>query len=605
MLEKQKSKSKITKESLKNAINLYKYITPYKWHFIVGLILLAVSSLLFMIFPGIAGEMANTANGTPRIEDISVRDYGLIFLLILVVQALVSYFRSLLFAEVSERGMADIRKDVYNKILGQSVPFFEERRVGEMTSRITSDVEKIQSAFSTTLAEFIRQIVTLIVGIAILGWLAPRLSLVMLLTIPVIVLLAMVFGRYILKMSRKRQDTLAVTNTIAEETLQNFVVVKSFANEWFEKVRYGKSIQDVVDISIKFAKVRGLFIVFLITILFGGIFFILWQGALFVEQGVMELGDLFSFIIYTSIIGAAIASLGSLYTELASALGAMGRVLEILNSDPEIDVNEQRIGKTNLRLEGDIELDSVVFAYPSRPELNVLQDTSIKIKEGSKIALVGTSGAGKSTIIQLLMRFYSPQSGTIKINNNFVETYDLSDYRDNFAVVPQDVTLFGGTIRENIIYGRPNATENEIIEAAKQANAYDFIVGFTEGFDTVVGERGIKLSGGQRQRIAIARALLKNPAILILDEATSSLDAESEKSVQEALDVLMEGRTSIIIAHRLATIKEVDCIFVLDKGKIIESGKHEELLDQNGLYASLARLQFHTSPLSVNENEAS
>lgn len=599
MLDKAKSKSKITKESLKNAIKLYRYIKPYKWHFILGLILLSVSSLMFMIFPGIAGEMANTANGTPRIENISVKDYGLIFLIILLVQALVSYFRSLLFAEVSERGMADIRTDVYNKIIGQSVTFFEEKRVGEMTSRITSDVEKIQSAFSTTLAEFIRQVVTLIVGIAILGWLAPRLSLVMLLTIPVIVLLSVVFGRYILKMSRKRQDTLAVTNTIAEETLQNFLVVKSFANEWFEKIRYSKSIQEVVDISIKFAKVRGLFIVFLITILFGGIFFILWQGALFVEQGVMELGDLFSFIIYTSIIGAAIASLGSLYTELASALGAMGRVLEILNSEPEINIAEQRTGIPQLKLRGDIEFDSVVFAYPSRPDLNVLQNTNIQIKEGSKVALVGTSGAGKSTIIQLLMRFYTPQSGTITINGHPVEDYDLSAYRNNFAVVPQDVTLFGGTIRENIIYGRPDASENEVIQAAKQANAYDFISGFPEGFNTIVGERGIKLSGGQRQRIAIARALLKDPAILILDEATSSLDAESEKTVQEALDLLMEGRTSIIIAHRLATIKEVDCIFVLDKGNIIESGTHNELINLNGLYASLARLQFHTSAATL------
>ncbi len=584
-------KPRLNKEKLQRAVKVFSFIRPYRWQFTLGMLMLVGSSLLFMVFPGAAGEMANKANGTPKF-DFSLLEYGLFFLVILVIQGLFSFFRTILFARVSEQGMADVRKALYGKLITQEYAYFEQRRIGELTSRITTDVEQLQNAFSVTLAEFIRQIVTLIAGVIIIAWLTPRLSVIMLLTFPVVVLAAFFFGRYIRKMSKKRQDVLAQTNTIVEETLQSFSVVKAFANEWLELRRYGRSIDEVVQVSLKFAVVRGLFFVFIITILFGAIFFILWQGAMLVESGDMQVGDLFSFILYTGIIGGAIGGLGNLYTALASAVGATERILEIIDSRSEVEPTEEDSSVLN-RMVGEISYDKVHFSYPGRPDVEVLKGISFDVRPNSKVALVGSSGAGKSTIIQLLLQFYQVSSGAIRVDGKEVSKYDLTAYRRNIAVVPQEVILFGGTIRENILYGKPEATEEEVLEAAAQANALEFIRSFPEGLDTVVGERGIKLSGGQRQRIAIARAILRNPSILLLDEATSSLDAESERYVQEALDKLMEGRTSIIIAHRLSTIRNVDQIFVIEDGKIVESGTHDELNEiENGVYRALAVLQF-------------
>jgi len=583
---------RLDRKKLKEAIKVFAFIQPYRWQFGLGMLMLVGSSLLFMVFPGAAGEMANKANGTPKF-DFSLWQYGMFFLVILVIQGLFSFFRTILFATVSEKGMADVRKALYGKLITQEYAYFEQRRIGELTSRITTDVEQLQNAFSVTLAEFIRQIVTLIAGVVIIAWLTPRLSVIMLLTFPVVVLVAFFFGRYIRKMSKKRQDILADTNTIVEETLQSFSVVKAFANEWLELQRYGRSIDAVVQVSLKFAVVRGLFFVFIITILFGAIFFILWQGALLVESGDMQVGDLFSFILYTGIIGGAIGGLGNLYTALASAVGATERILEIIGRPSEVEPNAVAGNVVLPRLSGEIVFDDVHFRYPGRPDVEVLKGISFTVAPNRKVALVGPSGAGKSTIIQLLLQFYPVTTGQIRVDGREAEAYDLATWRRNIAVVPQEVILFGGTIRENILYGKPEATEEEVILAAEQANAMEFIRGFPEGLDTVVGERGIKLSGGQRQRIAIARAILRNPSILLLDEATSALDAESERAVQAALDVLMEGRTSIIIAHRLATIKNVDQIFVIDEGKIVESGTHTELIAQTeGLYRALATLQF-------------
>ncbi len=583
---------KIKWSTLQEVTRIFRYIRPYRMYFFIGLTLLCLSSMIFMIFPGAAGEMANAANGTSRF-DFSVSQYGLLFLVILVVQGVFSYLRTISFAIVSEKGMADVRQALYNKLISQPVQFFEEKRIGEITSRITADVEQLQGAFSITLAEFLRQIVILVVGVGILAWLAPRLSLIMLVSFPVIVIIAIIFGRYIKKLSRKRQDHLASTNTIVEETLQSFAAVKAFTNEWYESIRYGKSVQEIVKISLSFARIRGLFFIFIITILFGGIFFVLWQGALFVEKGEMQVGDLFSFIIYTGLIGGAIASIGSLYTSLSGALGATERILEILDRDSEVEMREK--GNNDLRLKGDIRFENVSFSYPTRPELKVLHDVSFSVSAGQKIALVGASGSGKSTIAKLLMHFYEVNSGKLLIDDRSIEEYDVTALRTNMAVVPQEVILFGGTIRENILYGKHNATEEEVIEAAHQANAWEFIKTFPDKLETVVGERGIKLSGGQRQRIAVARAILRNPRILILDEATSSLDAEAERLVQEALHVLMEGRTSVIIAHRLSTIRDVDCIYVLQNGRIVEQGTHEELsVMENGAYSLLAKLQFES-----------
>ena len=583
----------LNKKNISDALKIFRYIKPHLWYFIAGMFLLVVGSLVFMVLMGIPGEMANVASGSPRFDlGLTIRDFGKIMLILLVIQGLFSYFRTVFFTIVSERGMADLRKDLYNTIMTQSITFFEKRRVGELTSRITADVEQLQSAFSVTLAEFLRQLVILISGSIIIALWTPKLSLIMLLTFPVIVIAAMVFGRYIRRLSRKRQDQLAKTNTVVEETLQSFQVVKSFANEWYESIRYGKAVDEVVKISLSFAKIRGLFFSFIITVLFGGIFFILYRGALMVENKTMEVGDLFSFIIYTGILGGAIASFGTLYATLASAIGATERVQSILSTKGEVNLDDA-LKDNSISLSGDIEYRNVHFSYPTRVEMEILKGINLKIKEGQKVALVGQSGSGKSTIVSLLMKFYPLDGGEIIINNQQISDYNITHLRQNIGIVPQEVILFGGSIRENILYGDPDASEEEMIAAARKSNSLEFIESFPDGFETIVGERGIKLSGGQRQRIAIARAILKDPRILLLDEATSSLDAESERLVQEALDALMEGRTSIIIAHRLSTIRDVDQIYVLENGAIVESGTHSELMEvKNGAYKSLAQLQF-------------
>jgi ABC-type multidrug transport system fused ATPase/permease subunit len=414
----------------------------------------------------------------------------------------------------------------------------------------------------------------------------------MLAIFPIIVVGAMFLGKRIRNLSKERQKMLAESNTILDETLQSIYAVKAFTNEFFETMRYRTSNDSVVKVALKFAAGRAVFSVFIITVLFGAFFFVILAGMWMVQNNEITAGKLISFLGFTAIIGASIAGLGNFYSEIVGAIGATERVREILNTPSEVDERRQ----TNLkagRFNGDIVFDQVKFSYPTRSDVPVLKGVSLRIKPGSKVAVVGQSGAGKSTIMQLLLQFHLLDSGMITIDGTDIYEYDLESYRHNFAIVPQEVILFGGTIKENILYGKPESDESEIIEAAKKANAWDFIKTFPEGLETIVGERGIKLSGGQRQRIAIARAILRNPSILLLDEATSSLDAESEKVVQEALNNLMEGRTSIIIAHRLATIRDVDKIYVLEGGHIIEEGTHEQLSAmENGAYSSLAKLQF-------------
>lgn len=582
---------KLSLDQLKKGLKIFEFVRPYRWSLIVGLTLLFLSSLTFMIFPYLSGEMVDIALGKSKYA-ITLKEVGYLLLLILVAQGFVSYMRVKLFATVSEKGIADVRKALYDKLICLPIVFFEKSRVGELVSRLTADVEKLYNAFSITLAEFLRQVIILVVGIVFLAVTTPKLSLIMLITFPVIVVGAMFFGRYIRRLSKQRQEELANSNIILNETMQTIQVVKAFTNELFEQHRYGKSIDQTVAVSLKFASGRAIFTVFIVTILFGALFFIIWQGALMVANGTITPGQLISFVVYTAIIGGAIAGLGNFYTELLGAIGATERVREILDEQNEVNVS-QIARPVSKRMTGHIEFSNVHFRYPTRSDVEVLKGISFKVPAGNKVALVGPSGAGKSTVVQLLLKFYGVNEGDILVDGESIFGMETTTYRQNIAIVPQEVLLFGGTIRENILYGKPDATENEILEAARQANALEFIQSFPEGLETIVGERGIKLSGGQRQRIAIARAILKNPSILLLDEATSSLDAESEKVVQEALDKLMEGRTSIIIAHRLATVRNVDKIYVIEHGRIVEEGTHEELsLLEDGIYNSLAKLQF-------------
>jgi ATP-binding cassette subfamily B protein len=584
-------KPKLTRESLRQALAIFQFVRPYWWRLALGLVILFLSSLVFMVFPYLSGMMVDVAQGKSE-WDLSLSDIGLILLGILVVQGVFSYSRVMLFAFVSEKGTADLRKALYNKLVSLPIVFFEKSRVGELVSRLTADVERLYNAFSFTLAEFIRQIIILVTGVIFLAITTPRLALIMLATFPVVVVLAMFFGRYIRKLSKARQEELANSNTIVSETMSTVQTVKAFTNEWFESVRYAKSVGHMVKISLDFARGRALFSVFMIVVLFGALFFIIWEGAMLLQSGKITAGDLIAFVSYTAIIGGAIAGLGNFYTEILGALGATERVREILDQPSEVTIKPvQPANRRSVR--GDIRYEEVHFRYPTREDVEVLKGVSFEVKAGQKVALVGPSGAGKSTIVQLLLRYYELGQGNIQVDGRPISEYDISEYRSHMAIVPQEVILFGGTIRENILYGKPDATEDEIIDAARQANAWDFIRAFPDGLETLVGERGVKLSGGQRQRIAIARAILKNPSILLLDEATSSLDAESEKLVQDALSKLLEGRTSIIIAHRLATIRDVDQILVLDEGRIVEKGTHDELsVIENGLYNSLARLQF-------------
>ncbi|NNE26410.1 MAG: ATP-binding cassette domain-containing protein [Saprospiraceae bacterium] len=588
--EDKNEKVKLTKESIRDALKIFNYIKPYKWQFIGALVLLFLSNLTFMSIPLFIGLMVDIALGASDL-DFTIEDVGLLLVIILVLQGVFGYIRIILNAIVSEKGIADVRKDLYSKIISLPYDFFEENKTGDLISRITGDVSKLYSVFSVTLGEFFRQIITLLIGLTFLIVMAPKLSLVMLMTIPAVVILAILFARVIRKLSKQRQDELADSNSLIGEAIQSIQVVKAFANEVFENLKYKTSITKVVTTSLKYARARALFALFIITIFFGAICFIIYMGARMVQDGTMSVGVLLSFVTYTSLIGGAIAGLANFSSELLGAIGATDRVRQILDRVPEVVFSKNgQNAIQKIKFSGPIEFSNVHFTYPTRPDIQILKGFNMKIEKGQKVALVGPSGVGKSTIIQLLLRFYNIADGQITIGNSSIYDYEIRSYRSNIAIVPQEVILFGGTIRENILYGQTDASEDKVIEAAKKSNSWEFIESFPEGLETIIGERGIKLSGGQRQRIAIARAILKDPDILLLDEATSSLDSESEKVVQDALRTLMENRTSIIIAHRLSTITDVDQIFVMQDGKIVESGTHPELMEMKSLYFKQASL---------------
>ncbi|MDB5229071.1 MAG: multidrug transporter ATP-binding protein [Bacteroidota bacterium] len=549
-----------------------------------------------MAFPKSIGLLVDASLGKATGLIRNRGQVAILLISIIVVQSIFSFSRIWFFTQVNERVLANIRRDLYNKMICLPITFFEEKRVGELNSRITSDVAALQDTLSLTLAEFFRQTSTLFIGIALLFYRSTHLTLIMLSSFPVIIILAVFFGRYIKDLSKKTQDALAEANIVVNETFQGVNIVKAYTNERFESKRFDNGVTKSMNLGLHGGIYRGAFISFIIIALFGSFIFVLWKGSGMVELNTLTkgaegitLGALIEFLMYTLFIGGSLAGMSDTFTRLLKAIGASERIVDILNTEQETDTQKF----TSVKLAGSIAFENVAFTYPTRQDIEVLQEMSFSIAPGEKIALVGPSGAGKSTIIQLLLRFYTVNHGKILLDNKNINDFSVKEIRSNMAIVPQEVMLFGGTIRENILYGKLNASEEELVNAAKKANAWEFISRFPQGLETMVGERGVKLSGGQRQRIAIARAILKDPAILLLDEATSALDSESEKLVQGALNTLMEGRTTIIIAHRLSTIRNVDKILVMNHGRIVEQGDHQYLsILEDGLYNHLLKLQY-------------
>lgn len=581
---------KITSEGLRNVFRLFGYIKPYRFEYALGMFFLLVSSLANLAFPKLLGDLVDAGTNGSMAEKLT--RIVVLLISIVLIQAVFSWFRVVIFVNVTEKTMADIRRLTYNHLIKLPLVFFDKHRVGELNSRISSDISMLHETFTTTLADFIRQMVVIIGGIVLLVYTSPQLTIFMLAILPVVILSIWFFGRFIRRLSREAQKKTAESNTVVEETLQGIRSVKSYTNEYFEIERYHSKIKEVVSAGKRAGVYRAFFRSSMIVGLFGTLVAVIWRGALLLQNGEMETGELFSFVIYSGYIGGTIGGVAAVIARMQRFIGATEDLFEIFESEEE-KLSETISDESSINFTGKITFENLSFAYPVRPDAFVLQDINLEILPGQVVALVGKSGAGKSTFATLLLHLYEPGSGDIKFDNYSIKSLNLTALRNQIALVPQDIFLFGGTIRENIAYGKSNASEEDILAATHKANAMEFISRFSDGLDTVVGERGMQLSGGQRQRVAIARAILKDPKILILDEATSSLDSESEQLVQEALIELMKKRTSIVIAHRLSTIRNADNIVVLESGRVIEAGKHEELMKKStGAYRNLNEMQF-------------
>ena len=606
-------KAKISGKALKRSSRLFGFMGKHRWKFYFGLVFLGLTAATALVFPGLLGKLMGIIGGdagatmeaAKKLDHVylskdvkeklmlAANTVGIQLIILFSLQAVFSFFRVYLFSQATENMLASLRQATFSRLMRMPMGFYSKNQASELNSRISSDITQIGDTLTTGVAEFLRQFIIVVGGMIMIFTISWEMALKMLAIIPPVAIITVFFGRRIRKHARNVQDKIAESNIIVGESLQGIANVKSFTNEGYEIGRYTKSNLVVIQEAIRYAISRGAFFSFIIFCLFGSMILMVYLGVQMTVNDEMDAGQMMSFLFLTMFIAASMGGLPEQYAQIQRAVGASERIFELLDEEIE-EVNPDEKRKRNqTRLKGEVAFQHVAFSYPTRKEFTVLRDISFEAKPGQTIAVVGPSGSGKSTIAQLLLRFYEPDSGSISFDGKKATEFDLTELRDNMAIVPQDVLLFGGTIKENIAYGRPGASDEEIMAAAKQANALTFIESFPEKFETKVGDRGIQLSGGQRQRIAIARAVLKNPSILILDEATSSLDSESERVVQEALDKLMVGRTSFVIAHRLSTIRNADKIVVIEKGNVVESGTHDELMQLgDGLYRSLNRLQF-------------
>ena len=553
----------------------------------VATVALVISSGLGLVYPQVVQWVVDVVVGEGAQQTLNQMVFWLLGLF--AVQAVFTMVRSWLFTVAGERVVARLRSDLFRSILRQDIAFFDTERTGELTNRLAADAAVLQNTVTVNVSMALRYGLTSIGAIALLAWMSPTLTLVALAIIPVVIAAAAVFGTLISRLSTRVQDQLAEATTIAEESFGGVRTVRSFAQESVEEARYTRAVDNSFRLAAKRALALGGFSGIVSFAAMGALALVIWWGGSLVLTGAMTVGELTAFLLYTMMVAMSLGALTGLYADFMKSVGASTRVFQLLDQTAELETLE---GQEVDNLRGDVHLEGVDFSYPSRPDIQVLRDFSLRLAPGETIALVGPSGAGKSTVAALLSRFYDPESGTIWIDDTDIREFQPQALRRHVGLVAQEPVLFATTILENIRYGRPEASDEEVHAAARAANAAGFIGGFAEGFETEVGERGVRLSGGQKQRVAIARALLKDPRILVLDEATSALDAESEHLVQEALDHLMKGRTTLIIAHRLSTVRDADRVVVLDRGQIVEQGTHDELLHRDGLYRRLVERQF-------------
>ena len=574
-------KSKINIASLKRSFRLFNYMsTTNKWLFLLGTIFLAITAGASILFPKLLGDMmdgifvykqggVSTAPSLDKLTKVAE-----LFVYLFIVQAVFSFLRIAIYVRVTENMTFGLRSDLFKSVIHQNMEFHSQNRVGDLLSRFSSDISQIQDTFTTNIAMFIRQLLVMIGGIVLIFMTSNKLAINMLFTVPVIIIIALFFGKFIRKISKEVQDLTAQNNVIVEESISGIINVKAYTNENFEHSRYQKNALNLQKESIIRGYWRGAFSSFIIVCLFGSIVWLIFKGLGLVQTGELAIGELFNFMFLTAFVGGSIGGMAEQFVQIQKTLGAIERVLDIIEM-PE----ESNLSKLSPDFSQAMTFQNIEFAYPSRPENNVLKKINLKLEPGQSVALVGPSGSGKSTIASLIYQFYQPTNGSIILGNQNISDFDLIQYRNNFAYVPQEIVLFGGTIYENILYGNPQASESEVFEAANKANALNFIEDFPEKFQTLVGDRGMKLSGGQKQRIAIARSLYQDAEIILFDEATSALDNETENEIIETINNLHSAKkTLLMIAHRYTTLRKCDRIYEMKNGQIVASHNYDDLI---------------------------